>query len=226
MKKYVLFVTLATLVSMVAIAGCSGGAIEQEGKHQGTVYKQWGENKIAKVYDKEGRLLSETPLPEIEYTGPADSFRRSMFDYRVMSPFGMGGPESVVALKDISFVPSKEPVMAFVNGSVTPVTVTDSKGATSVAVTDGGTQTQKGGTSWMYDIRQIIVGIIAMLLLIVSAPTLKKLLAPLLSKIPYVGSLFASTTVATTVTDVTPSTVQETVETVKTTVADATGVVK
>jgi hypothetical protein len=82
----------------------------------------------------------------------------------------------------------------------------------------------------MYNISQIIIYVIALLVLVISVPTLKKLLAPLLSKIPYVGSLFASTTVtdtvSTTVTDVVPSNVQETIETVKTTVADATGVVK
>jgi len=213
MKKY-LIAWLAMLVGAMAIVGCSGGAIEQEGKHEGTVFKQWGEGKMARVYDKEGNLLSETPYPEMEYSGPGDWFKRSMFDYRVMSPFGMGGPESVVALKEVSMTPSKEPVMSFQKGSVTPVTVTDSKGATSVAVTDGGSQAQKGGTSFMYDIRQIIVGVIALLLLVLSAPTLKKLLSPLLAKIPFVGGIFATSSVSTVTEQVTSA------------VAEATGEVK
>ena len=214
MKKY-LIAWLAMLVGTMAIVGCSGGAIEQEGKHEGTVFKQWGEGKVAKVYDTKGNLLSETPYPEMEYSGPGDWFKRSMFDYRVMSPFGMGGPESVVALKEVSMTPSKEPVMSFQKGSVTPVTVTDSKGATSVAVTDGGNQTQKGGTSFMYDIRQIIVGVIALLLLVLSAPTLKKLLSPLLAKIPFIGGIFATSTTTETIT-----------EQVTSAVAEATGEVK
>jgi len=207
MKRYLLFVALAGML----IAGCSGGAIEQEGKHEGTVFKQWGKDKVAKTYDSKGNITSEVPYPEMEYSGPGDWFKRSMFDYRIMSPFGMGGPESVVSLKDISMTPSAEPVMSFGKDSVTPVTVTDKKGNQSVATVDGGQITQKGGTSWMYQVRQIIVGLAALVLLVAAVPFVKKLVVPLLSKIPYVGSLFATSTVVDTATKTVAGTVDGTV---------------
>jgi hypothetical protein len=123
----------------------------------------------------------------------------------------MGGPESVVSLKDISMTPSAEPVMSFGKDSVTPVTVTDKKGNQSVATVDGGQITQKGGTSWMYQVRQIIVGLAALVLLVAAVPFVKKLVVPLLSKIPYVGSLFATSTVVDTATKTVAGTVDGTV---------------